>query len=84
MNRIDQAALRGFDELPDSAHVRLPVVAALFAISPATVWRWSHAGSLPTPLRINGVTVWNVGALRITLKGHSRASRPEDEAGTEE
>jgi predicted DNA-binding transcriptional regulator AlpA len=64
MNRIDQGALRAFDELPASAHVRLPVVAALFGISPATVWRWVHGGTLPQPHRINGVTVWNVGALR--------------------
>ena len=54
-------ALQGFDQLPDSAFVRLPVVAALHGVSPATVWRWSRAGTLPRPVRRGGVTVWNVG-----------------------
>ena len=31
-------ALRHFDSLPDSASVRLPVVAALVGCSTATVW----------------------------------------------
>lgn len=59
-----QAALRDFDSLPDSAGVRLPVVAALKNIAPITVWRWSKCGLLPTPTKTGNVTVWNVGALR--------------------
>lgn len=39
------AALRNFDALPDSANVRLPVVAALFACSTVTVWRRVKKGS---------------------------------------
>lgn len=78
MKRGDADALRQFDQLPGSANVRLPVVAALFAISPATVWRWTKAGRLPTPSRIAGVTVWNVAALRQFL-GITRQSQ-EDEA----
>lgn len=31
------AALAGFDQLPDLAHVRLPVVMALFGVASATV-----------------------------------------------
>jgi len=64
LNSIDSAALHGFDLLPASAHVRLPVVAVLFGISPATVWRWSKSGLLPKPTRLNGITFWEVGALR--------------------
>jgi predicted DNA-binding transcriptional regulator AlpA len=60
-------SLRDFDLLPDSAHVRLPVVAALHGISRVTVWRWSKAGRLPTPVRRGGVTAWNVGALRRSM-----------------
>lgn len=82
MNRIDQGALRGFDDLPASAQVRLPVVAALFAISPATVWRWVHGGTLPQPHRINGVTVWNVGALRQALSDHCRPAKPKSLDGS--
>ena len=43
------AALAQFDNLPDSAHVRLPTVAAWRGISPATVWRWVQSGRLPAP-----------------------------------
>ncbi len=61
-------ALRQFDDLPDSAHVRQPVVEALFAISSATVWRRVHAGLLPAPVKLSErVTTWNVGALRRVL-----------------
>ena len=67
MKRGDAESLRQFDQLPGSANVRLPVVAALFAISPATVWRWTKSGKLPSPMRIAGVTLWNVAALRTIL-----------------
>jgi predicted DNA-binding transcriptional regulator AlpA len=61
-------ALKNFDQLPDSANVRLPVVAALFACSPATVWRWAKAGIIPKPKSLGGkTTVWNVGELRRSL-----------------
>jgi len=39
MKPSDQRAFESFDNLPASAGVRLPVVAALFGISSATVWR---------------------------------------------
>jgi len=57
-----------FDTLPDSALVRLPVVKNLFSISSPTVWRWSKSGRLPAPIRISGITAWQVGSLRKTLK----------------
>ncbi len=59
------AALARFDRLPDSAHVRLPVVAALNGIGPATVWRWVKAGRLPAPVKLGpNTTAWRVGDLR--------------------
>ena len=68
LRTVDQNALSGFDQFPESANVRLPVVAALCGISPVTVWRWSKSGRLPTPRRLSeGVTVWNVGDLRQAL-----------------
>lgn len=61
-------SLKNFDSLPDSANVRAPVVAALFGISAATVWRKAKDGKLPAPRRISDrVTVWNVGELRASL-----------------
>lgn len=64
LSPANQSALRAFDALPDTANVRLPVVAALHGISTVTVWRWSKKGHLPAPVRIGGTTAWNVGALR--------------------
>jgi predicted DNA-binding transcriptional regulator AlpA len=68
MRKSDRRALEDFDQLPASAHVRMPVVAALFAISPATVWRWCKSGHLPRPAHIQGVTYWEVGDLRMCLQ----------------
>ncbi len=68
MRDTDRSAFANFDGLPSAAGVRLPVVSALFAISPATVWRWCKSGHLPQPTRIGRVTLWNVGELRVRLK----------------
>ncbi len=56
-----------FDQLPDSANVRLKTVKQLFGISAATVWR--QAGkTIPAPKKYSArVTVWNVGQLRAAL-----------------
>lgn len=63
-------ALRNFDSLPDSANVRLPVVAALFACADVTVWRRVKAGTLPAPRKLGArVTAWSVGELRSVLAG---------------
>lgn len=61
-------ALKNFDSLPDSASVRQPVVQALFACSPASVWRGVKAGRIPKPRKLSPrTTCWNVGELRETL-----------------
>lgn len=57
--------LRRFGSLPDEAHVRLPVVMALYACSAASVWRYVRNGTLPAPRKFGSrVTAWNVGDLR--------------------
>lgn len=69
MNASHVAALEGFDRLPDSSHVRAPVVAAILGVSVPTVWRWSAAGKLGQPTRPSkGTTAWNVGAVRGLMK----------------
>lgn len=61
-------ALRDFDQLPDSAHVRLPVVKALYACSPASVWRGVKNATIPKPHKLSPRTsCWNVGELRQAL-----------------
>lgn len=64
MNTQDQAALRGFDKLPNSANVRLAVVAALDSISMPTAWRRVKSGLLPRVLKIGNTATVNVGAFR--------------------
>jgi len=57
-----------FDQLPDSANVRLPVVKLLFGCSAPTIWRWVKVGILPQPRKIGGITVWMAGELRDCLR----------------
>jgi len=62
------ANVQNFDELPDTAFVRLPTVCGMFGIAPATAWRWSKSGRLPTPRKLGErVSGWNVGELRRAL-----------------
>ena len=57
--------LERFGSLPDEAHVRLPVVMALYACSAASVWRYVKTGKLPAPRKFGSrVSAWNVGQLR--------------------
>lgn len=59
-----------FDSLPDSAHVRLPVVAKLCGCSGSTVWRGVRRGRFPAPKKLSeAITGWNVGELRQYLAG---------------
>ena len=64
------SALANFDVLPDSAHVRLPVVCALLACSPATVWRRVKNKVLPPPRKLSEkIAAWSVADLRKVLRG---------------
>jgi predicted DNA-binding transcriptional regulator AlpA len=60
-------SLRHFDELPDSAHVKQPVVESLFACSHSSVWRRVKSGAIPAPKKFGSSSVWNVGELRAAL-----------------
>jgi len=61
------AELANFDDLPDSANVRLPTVKQLYSVSAATVWRLSGK-TIPAPRKLSErVTAWNVGELRAAL-----------------
>ena len=79
-NQGHTGSLEAFDALPNAANVRLPVVAALFSVSVATVWRWCKAGHIPKPIRIGGVALWNVGALRAFLSTFKAGEAPGDGA----
>ena len=61
-------ALKHFTDLPPEAHVRLPVVKALYACSAASVWRNCKAGIIPQPYKLSPrTTCWNVGELKKAL-----------------
>lgn len=61
-------ALQYFDQLPNAANVRQPIVEALFACSSATLWRRVKDGRIPRPHRLSDrVSAWNVGELRKAL-----------------
>lgn len=53
-----------FDRLPDSAHVDVGVVAAIYGCSVATVKRRVKDGKIPAPQDICGMKRFRVGDLR--------------------
>ena len=61
------SALRDFDNLPDSAMVRLPTVAALYGCSKATIWRLVKNKRLNTYKLSERCTTFNVGELKKAL-----------------
>ena|SRR5688500_7303805 len=64
--------LQTFSHLPDEGHVRVGVVAALFGVSPPTIWRKVRAHEFPKPIRrFDRVTAWRVGDVRLALQGKS-------------
>lgn len=60
-------ALRDFDQLPNEAQVRLPVVKGILSVSGATVWRMCRAGKLRSYKLTERTTTFNVGELRALL-----------------
>lgn len=67
--KIADQSLKGFDDLPDSGHVDVKVVAALFGCSVPTVWRRVRSGQLVDPHKLGERTTrWKVGELRAALK----------------
>lgn len=62
-----RSVLVGFDDLPDVAHVRIDVVAALLDCSESTVRRRVADGDIPAPRRVGGIPLWAAGTLRRSL-----------------
>lgn len=61
-------ALANFDQLPDSAYIRLPVLKRLYGVSAATIWRGVKNGSIVAPAKFSErCTAWNVGKIRAAL-----------------
>ncbi len=61
-------ALAQFDNLPDSAYIRLPVIKRLYGVSSATIWRGVKQGNIPKPNKLSErCTAWRVGLIRADL-----------------
>lgn len=61
-------ALAQFDNLPDAAYIRLPVLKRLYGISAASCWRGVKNGTIPKPSKLSErCTAWNVGLIRAAL-----------------
>ena len=80
--QISPSPLVAFDELPDSAFVRLKQLLSTSVVpfSAATAWRRVRAGTFPQPVRVSPqVTAWRVGEVRQWLKcpGEFTAQRGE-------
>ena len=67
-------ALANFDQLPDSAFIRLPVMKGLYGVSSASIWRGVKSGLICKPVKISErCTAWSVRLVRADL-----ASKAED------
>lgn len=61
-------ALANFDQLPDSAYIRLPVMTGLYGVSAASIWRGVNKLTIPKPCKLTErTTAWNVGLIRAAL-----------------
>ena len=61
-------ALTNFDQLPDSAYIRLPVLKGLYGVSAATIWRGVKNGTIPKPVKLTErCTAWNCGLIKAAL-----------------
>lgn len=61
-------ALSQFDQMPNSAYIRLPVLMSLYGVSAATIWRGVQKSTIPKPVKLTErCTAWNVGLVRAAL-----------------
>lgn len=68
LNRSIPNALANFDQLPDSAYIRLPVMIGLFGVSAASIWRGVKNQSIPKPVKLTErTTAWSVRLVREAL-----------------
>lgn len=68
------ASLANFDQLPDSAYIRLPVMTGLFGLSAASIWRGVKNSTIPKPAKLSErCTAWNVGQIRAALAAKAGA-----------
>jgi len=70
-NQLPTNLIANFDELPDSAFLRLNQLlsTAVIPFSASTAWRRVREGTFPQPIRVSHkVTAWRVGEIRAWLQ----------------
>ena len=60
-------SLRDFEQYPNCAYVRLPVVKGLLGVSSATVWRMVKSNKIKTYKLTARTTTFNVGEIRSLI-----------------
>ena len=61
-------ALANFDQLPDSAYIRLPVMKGLYGVSATIIWRGVKNSTIPKPVKLTErTTAWSVKLVRAAL-----------------
>lgn len=61
-------ALANFDQLPDSAYIRLPTMKGLYGVSAASIWRGVKNSTIPKPVKLTErTTAWSVKLVRAAL-----------------
>ena len=61
-------SLANFDQLPDSAYIRLPVMKGLYGVSAASIWRGVKNSTIPKPVKLTErTTAWSVKLVRAAL-----------------
>ncbi len=61
-------SLANFDNMPDSAYIRLPVMRGLYGVSSASIWRGVKNHTLPSPVKLTERTTgWSVKLVRADL-----------------
>jgi predicted DNA-binding transcriptional regulator AlpA len=67
-SKVIPEALANFDQIPNSAYIRLPILMRLYGVSAATIWRSVKNGTIPKPCKLTErTTAWNVGLVRADL-----------------
>jgi predicted DNA-binding transcriptional regulator AlpA len=66
------AEITNFRDLPDEAHIRLPVIKILYGCSTSSIYRAIKSGRIPAPHHFPGMKMscWQVGKVRAALAKH--------------
>ena len=62
--------------LPRQGLKRASEILPHLPIKKSTLWKWAGNGRFPSPIRINGITVWNCEDIWAWLESHGQTELP--------